>query len=145
MGCDTKVVVIKGCNAGDNIMKGGMAEEIAYSYLMSCGLELTHRNWRSGRREIDLIMTGPNLLSNCKSEAIVLHFVEVRSLCEPSLQMPFETVDYAKQQSIIKASVAYIAKYKIHLEAQFDVVSILFKREGGYELEYFPNAFAPEW
>jgi len=128
-----------GKGIGERPEVGRKAEEIALKYLIGIGQKLLARNWRSGHKEIDLIME-----SHHEKLGMVLHIVEVRSLREPALQSPFETVNYMKQRSVIAAARSYIYKMNIECETQFDVVSVLFGPEGE-RIEYFPNAFTPSW
>jgi len=74
-----------------------------------------------------------------------LHVVEVRSLSEPNLQLPFETVDIKKQRAVISAASAYIYRNGIMCETQFDIVSVLFEKDGNIRVDYLPDAFNPKW
>ncbi|MEA4868350.1 hypothetical protein SDC9_122851 [bioreactor metagenome] len=121
--------------------KGRIAEDIALGFLIDEGLVLLDRNWRWGHRELDLLMYSRKGLGG----EPLLHVVEVRSLSEPSTKMPFETVDRKKQLSVIRAAQGYVMMHRINFETRFDVVSVSFKKDGGHELEYFPDAFTPEW
>jgi len=118
---------------------GRKAEEIALNYLIGIGLRLLARNWRSGHREIDLIME-----SSHERRGVILHIVEVRSLREPVIHSPFETVRIMKQRSVIAAARSYIFKMNLKCDTQFDIVSIIFGANGE-KIEYFPNAFTPTW
>jgi len=122
-------------------IKGREAEEIAIAYLTGEGLTLLDKNWRWRRREIDIVMKSVQKGSNlCR-----LHVVEVRSLYQPCLKLPYETVDLKKQRSLIRAAEGYIRCRNIGYETQFDVVSIVFATSGEYTVDYFPNAFTPLW
>ena len=52
-----------------SIRIGQRGEEIAARFLLSEGFDLLHRNWRSGRYELDIV---------ARKEG-VLHIVEVKS------------------------------------------------------------------
>lgn len=121
--------------------KGRVAEIIALEFLLENGLVLLDKNWRCGHKELDLIMRS----CNCLTQEQILHIVEVRSLHVPLCQMPFESVDYKKRRAIIVAANRYVRMKNIDYETQFDIVSIVFKCNGEYNLDYFPNAFASEW
>ncbi len=126
---------------GNSCEKGRVAEAIALDFLVERGLVLLERNWRWGHKELDLIMKS----SNSVTGVAVLHIIEVRSLHEPFVQMPFESVSYKKRRAVILAANGYLRVSKINLETQFDIVSIVFSTAGAFKLEYFPDAFAPEW
>lgn len=125
----------------NSCQKGRFAETIALDFLVEKGFLLLDRNWRCGHKELDLIMRS----CDCATGEQILHIVEVRSLTEPLAQMPFESVDYKKRKSIIVAANRYVKMKNIDYETQFDIISIVFKSQGEYNLDYFPNAFAPEW
>lgn len=126
---------------GNSCEKGRVAENIALEFLVERGFVLLDKNWRCGHKELDLIMRS----CNCVTHEQILHIVEVRSLHVPLCQMPFESVDYKKRRAIIVAANRYVRIKNINYETQFDIVSIVFKSGGEYNLDYFPNAFAPEW
>lgn len=121
--------------------RGKEAEMLALEYLAGKGFLLIERNWRVGHKEIDLIMksTGNDPLDE------VLHIIEVRSLSEPFLLMPSESVTRKKQKLVISAASGYVRKYKIECCTQFDIVSVIFKGNGEYLIDYIPDAFAPQW
>lgn len=126
---------------GNSCQKGRVAERIALGFLVERGLVLLERNWRWGHKELDLIMKS----KNCVTGEQILHIIEVRSLHDPFVQMPFESVNYKKRRAVIAAANGYVKLRGINFDTQFDIVSIVFSTGGAYKLEYFPHAFAPEW
>lgn len=112
------------------ILQGRRGEDIALEYLLQRGYVLRERNWRSSHKEIDLIMESENYL----------HFVEVKSLTTASGFFPGDNVTKQKQRNLICAARNYIVKKRIEKEAQFDIISITFTKDG-YDLEYMPAAF----
>jgi putative endonuclease len=113
-------------------IRGKQGEELARVYLEQKGFAILHVHWQYGHKELDIVAERGKLL----------HVVEVRSRTEPCLVEPSQTVQYEKQRNVIAAARAYIYKYKITKEVQFDIVSILFTQEG-HQIEYIPNAFYP--
>ncbi|MBQ1673540.1 MAG: YraN family protein [Bacteroidales bacterium] len=111
---------------------GRRGEELALRALEQRGLRLLDRNWRSGHREIDLVMESPDRL----------HFVEVKTLTPPLQIQPFEKVDPRKQANLAAAARHYVACRKILKEVQFDVVSVVLDGERS-QVEYIPEAFYP--
>jgi len=116
----------------DTLETGMRGEEIALGFLISKGMVLRERNWRWNHKEIDLIMEDDRL-----------HIVEVKSLNAPALISPSEHVDLAKQRNLAYAANHYVLSRGITKETQFDIVSILFAKDGSYTLEYIPEAFLP--
>lgn len=111
---------------------GRRGEEIALEWLQDRGFQLLDRNWRSGHKELDLVM----------ESAQRVHFVEVKTLVPPVLVQPFEKVDTAKQARLAAAASHYIAARHVGKEVQFDVVSVILDGDRT-EVEYIPEAFYP--
>ena len=111
---------------------GRRGEEVALAWLQERGFRLRDRNWRSGHKELDLVM----------ESAERVHIVEVKTLTAPLLIQPFEKVDAAKQQRLVAAARHYVAVQQVRKEVQFDVVSVVFNG-GRTEVEYIPEAFYP--
>ena len=116
---------------------GRMGELLARKYLENNGFLVLHCNWRSGHRELDIV---------AKKEYRI-HFVEVRSRREPVLVEPALTVTRDKQLTLMSAARAYMSRFRLDLEVQFDVIAIVFGPKGPddlqYKLEYIPDAFSP--
>ena len=116
---------------------GKRGEDVALEYLLQRGMELLERNWRSGHKELDLVM----------EEEEFIRIVEVRSRNYPAQIDPFESVDMAKRKKIIQAAKGFVAENRSRIkgkEVVFDVVSILFNGEL-FKVEYIREAFAPTW
>ncbi len=113
---------------------GKRGEDVALEFLLERGMVLVARNWRSGHREIDLIV----------EDADFIRIVEVRSLCYPNNVEPAETVDGQKRRWVLSAAKRFIARYMIVKEVAFDIVSVVFNGEI-HKIEYIQNAFLPEW
>lgn len=116
---------------------GKRGEEMALEYLLQRGMKLLERNWRSGHKELDLIM----------EEDGFVRIVEVRSRSFPAQIDPFESVDAGKRRKVILAARGYVAANRDKVrgkEVVFDVVSILFNGEA-FKIEYIREAFAPTW
>ena len=117
---------------------GRKGEDAALEYLLHRGMKLVERNWRSGHKELDLIM----------EEGDFIRFIEVRTREFPSLIDPFESITAAKRKKVISAAQGYMARgrgvEKRGKEVAFDVVSILFNGEL-LEIKYIREAFEPSW
>jgi putative endonuclease len=119
----------------DTLSTGRMGETLAVKFLNKEGFRVFHTNWRAGHKELDIVAG--------KKDRI--HFVEVRSRSSADVVSPAQTVGWSKQRLVMSAARAYMARYRIQAEAQFDVISIVFGPGGigdpDYTLEYIPNAF----
>ena len=113
---------------------GKRGENVALEYLKSRGMRLVARNWRSGHKELDLIM----------DDGEFLRIVEVRSLTYPNLQPPEDSVDWSKRRKVMGAARKFASVNVVQNEIVFDIVSVVFNGENAL-VEYIPNAFAPQW
>lgn len=111
---------------------GGKGELWAKNYLLDNGFVIRHTNWRFGHKEVDIVAEKPG----------VLHIVEVKTRAANYLEEPKKAVIRQKQKNMLAAAEAYIAKYNLNCDTQFDVISIVISNNG-YELEYIPSAFIP--
>ena len=111
---------------------GKAGEQIAADYLRNNGFNILHINWRQGQKELDIVAEKNNRL----------HVVEVRSLKSNFFMEPYQSINKAKQRCLIAAANAYIQRYRLTIEVQIDVISIVFSGEE-HTLEYLPNAIYP--
>ena len=111
---------------------GRRGEEIALAWLSDRGFRLLDRNWRSGHKELDLVM----------ERADRVHVVEVKTLTPPLLVEPFEKVDALKQSRLISAASRYVSSKQVRKEVQFDVVSVVLDGDQP-RVDYIPEAFIP--
>ncbi|MBR3064931.1 MAG: YraN family protein [Bacteroidales bacterium] len=111
---------------------GRRGEDLALAWLERRGFRLLDRNWRSGHKELDLVM----------ESAARVHIVEVKTLTPPLQGQPYEKVDAVKQTCLIAAARHYIACRQIRKEVQFDVVSVILDGTRT-EVQYIPEAFYP--
>lgn len=112
---------------------GNKGETYACNYLLENGFTIRHCNWRFGHKEVDIVAVKGN----------VLHIIEVKTRTQGYWEEPKAAVVHRKQKNMIAAAEAYISRYNIFHETQFDVISIVIKNNGEYSLEYIPNAFLP--
>ena len=115
-----------------NVETGRRGEEVAAAWLERRGFRVLERNWRTGHKEVDLVMASER----------ALHIIEVKTLTPPLLIQPYEKVDERKQALLAAAARRYIALNRVTKEVQFDVVSVVLGEEGP-AVEYIPEAFIP--
>ncbi|MDR0421377.1 MAG: YraN family protein [Prevotellaceae bacterium] len=111
---------------------GKKGEIIAQNYLLRNGFEILHTNWRFGCKELDIVAVKDSYL----------HVIEVKTRTSQFWENPKDAVVRRKQKNIIDAADAYISKYDINMETQFDVISIVMDGTK-HEIEYIPEAFSP--
>jgi putative endonuclease len=114
-------------NKKDNFFIGKKFENIAANYFEQQGYKILEQNWRSGHKEIDLIVQKDNLLV----------FVEVKSSYTKKYGHPSERVDYKKISNITNCAQDYLITKKIeNCDIRFDVVTFT-----NGQLEHYPQAF----
>ena len=114
-------------NKKDNILTGKKFEKLAAKYFEQQDYKILEQNWRSGHKEIDLIIQKDNLLV----------FVEVKSAYTNKYGHPSERVDKKKISNITNCAQDYLIVNKIeNYDLRFDVVTFT-----NGQLEHYPNAF----
>ena len=95
---------------------GKWGEDLAVAYLQGKGYAIIERDWKSGRRDIDII---------AEDEAGTLVFVEVKTRRSRVFGEPEESIDYRKMQSLQQAINHYIKYRHINNSVRFDIISIV--------------------
>jgi putative endonuclease len=120
--------------AAEHLETGQRGETLAYWYLRQAGYALVARNRRarSGAGEIDLIgWDGP-----------ILAFVEVKTRTSREAGPPEAAVSRGKQKRIAKAAKDYLRRLKRKpVNYRFDIVSILWDPQEGYQVRLIKDAF----
>ena len=110
-----------------SVGRGGEAR--AQAYLEERGFKFLHRNYRSGHREIDLIM----------QVGCTVVFVEVKARSQTGYGTPAEFVTPAKQRLLTLAAQGYLLEMGLtDVPARFDVVEVYL---GTGEVRHIENAF----
>jgi putative endonuclease len=115
-----------------HIQKGKINETIAVRFLQENGYRIIKRNWRFGKKEIDIISEKDNLLV----------ITEVKSRLAKSAIRPEEAVSIKKQQMIIEAADAFILQNGLDHEVRFDVIFVD-NNQPDIRIEHIPDAFYP--
>jgi len=109
---------------------GQKFERLAARFYTDNGFTILERNWRAGRKEIDLIVRRSNLVA----------FVEVKASRSKRFGHPVERVGRRKIENLSNCARQYIiAKDLKDVDLRFDVVTFVDGR-----LEHYPNAFEVE-
>jgi len=109
------------------VARGQKYEKIAEQLFLTQGYEVVERNWRTGHKEIDLIVRKGNLIV----------FVEVKSAETPKFGHPAERVDNRKVKNLTEAAEIYIQTNRIvGCDLRFDVVTFVDGKP-----EHYPDAF----
>lgn len=113
---------------------GSGAEQEAFRYLLGKGLSPVAQNFCCRGGEIDLIMLDDGCLT----------FIEVRFRSASSFAPPSHTVDYRKQNKIIRTAAMFVARNKRYANytMRFDVVAV--EGIGDRSIHWISDAFRPD-
>lgn len=111
---------------------GKLGESVASTHLLGRGFKILERNWRFGKKEIDII---------AEIEELIV-FIEVKTREDPFPGRLEEYINRKKQKHIISAANEYIRLKDIDKEGRFDVIAIVLNR-GNHEIEHIEEAFYP--
>jgi putative endonuclease len=111
---------------------GDRGEALAVDLLERAGYEILERNVSCRHGEIDIIAVKDTV--HC--------FVEVRSRATDIWGVPAESVIFAKQRKVVKASIWWLQRQRLleRVPVRFDVVSVV-GRGSDARVEHIPGAF----
>ncbi|MBR0503654.1 MAG: YraN family protein [Paludibacteraceae bacterium] len=113
---------------------GMLGEEKSVEYLQSKGYVIKHRNWRSGKYEIDIVAENDKYLV----------VVEVKTRKSGTLLSPVESVNKTKIRNLVYAANAYIRRFNVTKQTRFDIISMTIDQTGSVDsLEHYEDAFLP--
>jgi putative endonuclease len=113
---------------------GGIAEQLAQSYLIKKGYRILAANWQFSHLELDIVaMQGEELV-----------IVEVKSRNGEAFGHPTDAISNNKMKQVIEAAEAWVNLSNWEKDTRFDLIMINFTDSGQYELEHFEEAFNPE-
>lgn len=111
---------------------GKAGEEVALKYLKRKKFKIIKKGFRLHKGEIDVIAY----------DRKTLVFVEVKTRRSRSFGLPEESVTTAKQRQIKKIAQGFMAFNNLeNVECRFDVISLIFKKNDGYSIRHFKDAF----
>lgn len=113
---------------------GKWGENVAAQYLKDKGYAILHRDWKSGRRDIDIVAVTP--------DGKTLAFVEVKTRRNRLFAEPEMAVDWRKIRSLTLAASVYIARYPLRLEPRFDIITVVGDGTTA-QTEHIEGAFLP--
>lgn len=111
---------------------GELGERIAERWLRRNGWRVVQRRFRSGHRDIDLIVERDDTVA----------FVEVKARRGSRFGDPVEAVNWSKQKELARSASVWIDRHGRPSESyRFDVVGILVEGER-VRVRHVPNAFS---
>jgi putative endonuclease len=117
-----------------HLATGRRGERLAYWHLRQAGYTVVARNRRPGAREGELDIVawdGP-----------VLAFVEVKTRTSGDAGPPESSVHTKQRRRILQSAQAYLSRLgKRDVSYRFDIASVSWNADCGFEVRVFKNAF----
>ncbi len=111
---------------------GIQGEQLAAAHLETLGYTVLDRNYRSGRREVDLIVRRGNLVA----------FVEVKTRAGDGFGHPLEAITALKRREIERVAVRWQQRNgRPSQHYRFDAVGVLIRHGAAPVIEHIPNAW----
>jgi putative endonuclease len=111
---------------------GELGERIAERWLRRRGWRVVQRRFRTGHRDIDLVVEQGDLVV----------FVEVKARRGADFGDPVEAVNWSKQQQLVRSASIWIDRHGRPSESyRFDVVGVLVEGER-VRVRHVANAFS---
>jgi putative endonuclease len=114
---------------------GAAGERLAERWLVQRGWRVLARRFRSGHRDLDLVV----------QRGDVVAFVEVKARRGRAFGHPVEAVHWRKQRELVRSAMVWISRFggpgRMY---QFDVVGVLIEGERA-RIRHVENAFSIPW
>lgn len=114
---------------------GKWGEDEAASFLEDKGYVVLERDWRAGKRDLDIVA-----LSDDQATLVI---VEVKTRQNADFQEPEEAVDKAKMRNLAIAANAYIKLMNLDVDVRFDIISVIGCKGKRLNIEHIEDAFNP--
>lgn len=109
---------------------GKKGEQLAVDFLLQHGYNITERNYRFDKAEVDII---------AKKED-VLAIIEVKTRSTADFGNPQDFVKPKQIKNLVKAVDEYVTVNDLDVEVRFDIIAIV-KQNNTYDIEHLENAF----
>lgn len=111
---------------------GRRAEEVAAGYLEARGWVILDRNYRAGRKEVDLVARRGDLVA----------FVEVKARRGPACGHPLEAITRRKRGDLAAVARQWLAERREFVPSvRFDAVAVLARDGERWLVHHVPDAW----
>ena len=107
---------------------GNWGEDEATLYLENEGYVVIDRDWRDGKRDLDILAVSP---------------VEVKTRSGEEYQQPEEAVDAKKMRNLAMAANTYVKEKQVDRELRFDIITVVGVGHQVKHIEHLMDAFNP--
>lgn len=112
---------------------GEKGEAIAQKFLIEKGYLILETNWRCDKDELDIIAQHDDTLV----------IIEVKTRSTNEFGEPEEAVNYHKEQTILRATEAYLLQSNIDLDVRYDIIAVIIDN-GKISVNHIEDAFYAE-
>lgn len=127
----------RGENSGHALGRWG--EDRAARFLERRGWAIVARNYRFGRREVDLVARRGDVVA----------FVEVKTRAGDGYGAPQEAITALKRREVEAVAAQFVDRHRLQgLSVRFDAVAIVVRRRVGrpeVAIEHVEDAWRPGW
>lgn len=111
---------------------GILGERLAAAHLERLGYTILDRNYRSGRREVDLVVGRGDIVA----------FVEVKTRAGRGFGHPLEAITALKRREVERVATRWQRREgRPGQQFRFDAVGVLIQRGAAPVIEHIPNAW----
>ena len=114
---------------------GKWGEDEAALYLEDEGYVIIDRDWKIGKRDLDILALSP--------DGKTLAVVEVKTRSGDEYQQHEEDVDGRKMRNLAIAANAYVKEHQVDKELRFDIIAVVGVGHQVKCLEHLKDAFNP--
>jgi putative endonuclease len=114
---------------------GRSGEEVAARWLASRGWRILERRFRSGHRDLDLVVEREGEVA----------FIEVKTRRGAQFQDPVAAVNWRKQRELVRSAHVWLERRgRVGARCRFDVVGVVVTA-AGVRVRHVENAFTLPW
>lgn len=114
---------------------GKWGEDEVTLYLENEGYVVIDRDWRDGKRDLDILAVSP--------DGKTLVVVEVKTRSGEEYQQPEEAVDAKKMRNLALAANTYVKEKQVDRELRFDIITVVGVEHQVKRIEHLVDAFNP--
>ncbi len=110
---------------------GIKGEQLAAEFLLNKGYIILERNWRAGKKEVDIIAFKDNVLA----------IIEIKTRSSNDLLFPEEAVNRKKKDNLKAAAAVFVSDKPQYINIRYDIISVLMDNDNVKEVIHFEEAF----
>lgn len=114
---------------------GHWGEDVAARYLESKGYYIRHRDWKYGRRDLDIVA-----IDEMQTTLVI---AEVKTRRNADFIEPEQAVTPEKMRNLMIAANAYVKQHNVVADVRFDIISVVGTNYDDVKINHIEDAFLP--